>query len=126
MIEMVRSLQVSHNVMEILKAKDNKIKGYIDTFNNCRETGYILKVWQYGDVKLDGKVAIWVHEDRNSDDIVLRYTTKPENVNINNMFSEEVYLNDSEYFRVNHEEEVAEYIIEILEKISSEVKEENK
>lgn len=123
---MVRSLQVSHNVMEILKAKDDKIKGYIDTFNNCRETGYILHVWQYGDVELNGRVAIWVHEHRNSDNIVLRYTTKPEDIDINNMFNDEVDINGTEYFRANQEEEVAQYISKILEDISSKIKKENK
>lgn len=126
MIEMVRSLKVSHDVIEILKTKDNKIKGYIDTFNNCRETGYVLKVWQYGDIELDGKVIIWVHEHRSSDSIVLRYTTKLEDIDINNMFNESVHINGTEHFRVNQEEEVADYIIELLQKIVVEKENEKK
>lgn len=122
MIEMVRSLKISHDVVEILKTKDNKIEGYIDTFNNCRETGYVLQVWKYGETELNGNVRIWVHECRNSDNIVIRYGTKYEDADLNNMFSEEVYRNNTKDFNVNEEEKAAEYIIEILEKICHEKK----
>lgn len=81
MITKTESLKKSERVFalvcdEIAEASDNdkyNICGYLDTFNNCRETGLFLTTYCYENIKnhknVYSYVFVWVYEHRNSDQI---------------------------------------------------------
>ena len=75
------SLRVSERVWDIVAEKigwyvDNgyKLDGYLQPFNNCRETGLFLTItnedWDNKDRVL-GQYYIWVCEARSSDEILV-------------------------------------------------------
>lgn len=118
MISYLRTIRVSQRifdmVMEKIEYKEEdgyEIKGSLETFNNCREQGYFANI--YGNEKNDYKdLYIWVHENRNSDDIVVRWsTTYPEG---KGMFSEDTYRNRSKYFSYNEEHQVVDFIMNLI------------
>ena len=118
MISYLRTIRVSQRifdmVMEKIEYKEEdgyEIKGSLETFNNCREQGYFANI--YGNEKNEYKdLYIWVHENRNSDDIVVRWsTTYPEG---KGMFSEDTYRNRSKYFSYNEEHQVVDFIMNLI------------
>lgn len=143
-----QSLRVSRRVFDFFLEKAEyesengfDLDGYIDTFNNCRETGLrmclmsaIYQRWGE-DVKafiaqdaIWKSIYIWAFEDRHSDSIVVIVS---ENLpSLVGMYSEESYINERKFFNANEYNEAAEYImtrvkaIYALEKIKKE-REEN-
>lgn len=120
MIRYLNSIRVSQRIFDMVMTKiENreecgyKIKGCLNTFNNCREQGYYVDI--YGNEKNDYKsLYIWVHEKRNSDEIVVRWsTTYPE---AKGMFSEDTYKNRSKYFSYNQEHQVVDFIMDLIMK----------
>ena len=118
MISYLRTIRVSQRifdmVMEKIEYKEEDgyvIKGSLETFNNCREQGYFANI--YGNEKNEYKdLYIWVHENRNSDNIVVRWqTTYPEDMG---MFSEDTYRNRSKYFSYNEEHQVVNFIMDLI------------
>lgn len=118
MISYLRTIRVSQRifdmVMEKIEYKEEdgyEIKGSLETFNNCREQGYFANI--YGNEKNEYKdLYIWVHENRNSDNIVVRWqTTYPEDMG---MFSEDTYRNRSKYFNYNEEHQVVNFIMDLI------------
>jgi len=118
MLNYVRSIKVSQRVFDLLGEKiENaeeegyKITCYLNTFNNCREQGYYANV--YGNEKTDYKdLFIWVHENRNSDNIVVRWQTEyPEG---KGMFSEDTYRNRSKYFSYDEEHQAVDFIWDLI------------
>lgn len=70
---------------------DNKLSMRVETFYNCREQGYVLRINEVEDY--NKALCIWVYAQRNSDDptITWDYIIMPkENAN---MFNEESYIN---------------------------------
>ncbi len=118
----IRTIRVSERVFDLVcEELDNeqtnngvKIDGWLETFNNCREQGYVLNLDTF-DFK-NGKATkeslyIWAFESRNSDDIVVSWQTDYPN---NGMFSEETYEKRRKYFRYNELQEAADFIIGLV------------
>jgi hypothetical protein len=80
--------------------------GWLDTFDNCRETGLMLHIIK------DWNKCIWIYQHRSSDDIVVTIG----DTEFNNMYSEDAWHN-SEHFRCGRYDEVADYVINEIEKI---------
>ena len=104
------SLTVSEKVFDLVCEAfkdDPEEKGYFNTFNNCRETGLCLSLYS------DYDNQIWAYECRNSDNIKVTIG-KPEG--LNDMFSEEAWLN-SKSFHYDQEQEAAQYIVDYIKSI---------
>ena len=121
----IRSIKVSERVFDIVgeyltAEKDGdyiKIDGYLETFNNCREQGYVLRVdsCDYNNKnRTTDVIYIWVYENRNSDDIVVahQFNDYPHN----GMFSDETYEKRRKYFDYGHYQEAADYIEKLITK----------
>ena len=123
MIDYAKGILVSKRVFEFvieeidyLNEGGAKLSGYIDTFVNCRETGFYLTLYDTNYDKEDRQkdnLFIWAFESRNSDDIVVIYQTKYPS-NEQNLFSEEAYSNNNRHFRYDEEHKASDYIIEIV------------
>lgn len=120
MLRYLRSVKISQRIFDMvmeeigdLEEDNHHIPGCLNTFNNCREQGYYAEIW--GNKKNDFKdLYIWVHENRNSDDIVVRWSTShPED---KGMFSEDTYKNRSKYFKYNEEHQVVNFIMDLIMK----------
>lgn len=115
------SLRVSERVWDIVAEKigwyvDNgyKLDGYLQPFNNCRETGLFLTItnedWDNKDRVL-GQYYIWVCEARSSDEILV--CMQKEYPEAFHKFGEEAYKN-AKYFHYNQEHEAADYIVKSI------------
>ena len=120
MIRYIDSIIVSKRIFDMVMQKIGnreedgyEIKGSLNTFNNCREQGYYTNI--YGNKENDYQsLYIWVHENRNSDEIVVRWqTTYPED---KGMFSEDTHKNRTKYFHYNEEHEVVAFIMDLIMK----------
>lgn len=120
MINYIDSIKVSKRIFDmVIDEIDDKeycgyeIKGSLNTFNNCREQGYYANI--YGNKENDYQsLYIWVHENRNSDEIVVRWQTDyPED---KGMFNEDTYKNRSKYFSYNEEHQVVDFIMDLIMK----------
>ena len=118
----IRTIQVSERVFDLVcESLDNeqtnngvKIDGQLETFNNCREQGYVLNLdtLDFKNSKATKEsLYIWAFECRNSDDIVVSWQTEYPN---NGMFSEETYKKRREYFRYSGLQEAADFIIDLV------------
>ena len=121
----IRSIKVSERVFDIVgeyltDEKDGnyiKIDGYLETFNNCREQGYVLRVdsCDYDDKNRTADVIyIWVYENRSSDNIVVSYQINEHPYN--GMFSDETYEKRRKLFDYGQYQEAADYIEELIVK----------
>ena len=133
MITEAQSLRVSRRFFDIFKEAIEReeedgliISGYIDTFNNCRETGFrtILYKAEYYDYvdhlktiqnSVYKDIAIWAYENRNSDNLVVIVSTNRGN--INNMYSEESYKGERKFFEAGEYVEAADYAIQRVKEI---------
>lgn len=120
MISYLSTIRVSQRIFDMVMEKIEyreedgyEIRGSLTTFNNCREQGYCANI--YGNENNEYETLyIWVHENRNSDNIVVRWQTDyPED---NGMFSEDTYKNRSKYFSYNEEHKVVDFIMELIMK----------
>ena len=120
MLNYLRSIKVSQRIFDmVMECIDNAneckydIRGFLNTFNNCREQGYYADI--YGLEQNDYQnLYIWVHEHRNSDAIVVRWSTsQPED---NGMYSEDTYNNRSKYFNYDEEHDVVNFIMDLIMK----------
>ena len=112
----INSIRVSESVFDLVCSglddyKDDgvKISGYLQTFNNCREQGYVLTVYStYNNKnKTEKDLYIWVFEARNSDEIVVVNST---NYPMKGMFSDDDYENRT-YFQYHERYNASEFII---------------
>lgn len=118
----IKTVQVSERVFDLVcESLDNeqtnnnvKIDGWLETFNNCREQGYVLHL-NSTDFKnkkrTEENLYVWAFESRNSDDIVVSWQIDYPN---NGMFSDETYKKRREYFRYNGLQEAADFIIDLV------------
>ena len=120
MLNYLRSIKVSQRIFDmVMECIDNAneckydIRGCLNTFNNCREQGYYANI--YGLEQNDYQnLYIWVHEHKNSDAIVVRWSTsQPED---NGMFSEDTCNNRSKYFNYDEEHDVVNFIMDLIMK----------
>ena len=120
MIKYIDSIKVSRRIFDMVMDRISdmeedgyEIKGSLNTFNNCREQGYYANI--YGNENNDYQsLYIWIHEQRNSDEIVLRWQTAyPED---KGMYNEDTHKNRTKYFHYNDEHEVVAIIIDLIMK----------
>lgn len=113
MIRKYESIVVSERVWsyvdEMLEEEDlPRVQGWLDVFNNCRETGYMCKFYSLSEKLLNKKnLCIWVFEHRNSDDIVV---VTSDHATINSMFDADAYTKRI-HFSYDEERRAAKYII---------------
>ena len=88
----------------------------IETFNNCRESGYYLTVYYNGETEQEYPILFWIHEHRNGDSCVVRWGTRKDfeagETNFNNMYSEKIYREQTACFDVFNPYEIADFIAE--------------
>ena len=119
----VRSIKVSERVFDIvceeldLEQTENyiKIDGWLETFNNCREQGYVLTVSTSdfdNENRTKDNLYIWASEARSSDEIVVSWQT--EYPYDRGMFSEDTYENRQKYFHYNQLQEAADFIVNLV------------
>ena len=119
----IRSIQLSERVFDLvcdeldLQATDYgvKISGYLETFNNCREQGYVLHVdsCDFDDPNMTkGQLYIWAFEHRNGDEIVVSWQ---ENYPNKGMFSEETYNERRKCFGYDGYQKAADFIVGLVE-----------
>jgi hypothetical protein len=125
MITKTRSLVVSETVFNLAMLNEDftsECVGSLETFNNCRETGLMLNVWEVGDVYLpvQKSICVWVHECRNSDSIVVRWGFS-EDKDVNNMFSENVHKNQSVSYRVGDYKSAVDCVLDVVRTLSREI-----
>gem|GEM_PF-3331948 len=95
MIFKSQSLVVSETIFNLVLAKDDfcsEFDGSLDTFNNCRETGLVLTVSKRNGEFLESEcenIHIWVHQNRNSDEMAVRWGNSCDKSDYN-MFTNEV------------------------------------
>ena len=117
-----RSVQVSERVFDLVcDHLDNdatedyvRISGYLSTFNNCREQGFVLSVssvdWDNPN-KTGEDIHVWACEARSSDEIMVIWQNNYPN---NGMFSDDAYNNNKKYFHYNELEKAADFIIDLV------------
>lgn len=107
LFDLNRSIKISENFFNALedKLKDVSLDGYYDTFNNCREQGYVLQLYD----RSDNTLNIWASESRNSDNIMI-VTGTNKDIDINKMFSENAYKN-AKYFKCDDYGSAVDYAI---------------
>lgn len=117
-----RSVKVSERVFDLvadgvnyINEDGNKLCGYLNTFNNCRECGFYLGIsdddFDNKD-RVKGSLYVWVFENRNSDNIVVLHQN--EITTCNGMFSDEGYENNRKFFNYDEEYKASEYIIKLI------------
>lgn len=119
MISKIDSIKVSERVFDLLSDEIEKLNkddtneyelnGYLSTFNNCREQGYYLTLYDRKDFD-KGFFYVWVCQDRRSDYILVIIGEQSDKPTMNGMFSEESYKN-AKYFKYDEEHKAVEYII---------------
>ena len=118
----IKTVQVSERVFDLVcedldteQTNNNiKIDGWLETFNNCREQGYVLHLSSTdfkNAKKTEENLYVWAFESRNSDAIVVSWQTDYPN---NGMFSDETYNERRKYFRYNELQEAADFIIDLV------------
>jgi hypothetical protein len=99
-------------VDEMLEEKDlPRVQGWLDVFNNCRETGYMCRFYSFHEKLITKKnLCFWVFEHRNSDDIVVVTSNK---VSANGIFDSDAYAKRA-HFDFDEERRAARYIINTI------------
>ena len=136
MITKTESLKKSERVFalvcdEIAESANNdnyNICGYLDPFNNCRETGLYLTAYYYEDIKshksVYSDIFVWVYEHRNGDGICV--IVSKERPDVNGKFNEKAW-ECTKCFDWDGEHGAADYIIDTLvDMYEAELKKESK
>lgn len=106
---------VCEEVAESLNDDKYNICGYLDTFNNCRETGLYLTAYYYENIKNKKSayfdIFVWVYEHRNGDGIYV--IISKERPDVNGKFNEKAWAS-ARCFDWDGEHGAAEYIVSTL------------
>lgn len=112
MFEKRASLKTSEKFFNLLEKKLKKYNTNLSydlgTFNNCREQGYILTIYE---PHKDG-LCVWACECRNSDRIMV-IVAEETCKDLNNMFDENAY-NSAKYFNYNDYDEATDYAEQLI------------
>lgn len=82
----------------------------VDTFNNCRESGYRLRISKRGK---ETWLIIWMYQNRNSDSIAVSWGGA-EDCDINNMYSIATYRLRTKEFGWREYGKVADFIQDFI------------
>ena len=130
MITKKESLKKSERVFDLIREEiaesenDDKFHlcGYLDTFNNCRETGLYMTAYYYEDIKTHksaySDIFVWVYEHRNGDSICV--IVSKERPNINGQFNDKAW-GTRKCFEWCGEHEAASYIIDTITSMYNEI-----
>ncbi|MBQ8891301.1 MAG: hypothetical protein IJ068_00340 [Bacilli bacterium] len=109
-----KSLQVSERFFNLLEEKlkiyNTKLDYELETFNNYKEQGLILKIYNINDLEL----CIWSCKARSSDNIMV-IAALPECKDDNNLFDNIAYYN-AEYFHHDDFENATNWALNIIKK----------
>lgn len=101
--------KVIRRVANRIKESDLDCEIYVDTFNNCRETGYVYKVY-----RKNKQLYIWTFEHRMSDDIIKVVSFREGSCDKNNMFDDESYVNGYQHYKPNEIKVLADDIARLI------------
>lgn len=101
----------ANTILELLQNADIKEHVVVDTFNNCREQGYKIKLRNPEDY--DYFITIWIYAHRNSDRPTITWTPK---ANYSEVYDEESWTQRTESFNS------CEEAVNRIEKLINEVK----
>lgn len=111
------SLKVSEEFFNVLEDKlTNKashLNGYYKTFNNCREQGLVLTLYN-DDSNTDNDLIIWACQSRNSDQIMVIIGDRSCS-NINDMFND-IAWQKAKYFKYKDYYSATNYAYNIIKK----------
>ncbi len=96
---------------EKLKNASDNLNGYYKTFNNCREQGLMLEI--YDDIH-DSELLIWACECRNSDQIMVILADRSCS-NVNDMFDDKAYRS-ARYFNYEQYDKAVHYAYNVIRK----------
>jgi hypothetical protein len=104
-----RSLELSKMFFDKLENKlDNlDLDGHYNVFNNCREQGLVLTLYNVGNTP---DLNIWACECRNTDDLMIVIGNEKDR-DTNAMFSENAY-NERKFFNVEDVDSALKYVID--------------
>lgn len=119
----IQTIQVSERVFDLVcnqldlyaSEYDVKISGYLETFNNCREQGFVLttSTTDYDGDHTEGLFHTWAFEDRHSDSIVVAHQTEYPN---NGMYDEETWRERRKFFAPGAYDAAANYMFDLIKK----------
>ena len=96
---------------EKLKNISDNLEGYYKTFNNCREQGLMLTIYE---PVADNELLIWACECRNSDDIMV-ITADRSCSDINDMFND-IAWKSARYFKCGEYDKAVNHTYNIIKK----------
>lgn len=106
------SEKVANAIIKEFKNVDTDYEISIDTFNNCRETGYCFKVLN---LNKTGELIIWIYEYRCTDNIIFRYTIDDAWFDKYNKYDDESVIYTYREYKHN---EIKEVIKDVISKIN--------
>lgn len=95
------------NIVDVLLPKEISDNITLETFNNCREQGFVGVDWEKG-------IAVWTYAQRNSDAPTVIIGSTKNFANLNNLFDERAWQTSTSY---KSTEEAAKAIVTALEKL---------
>lgn len=87
------------------------MQGYYKTFNNCREQGLMLTIYE---PTTDNELLIWACESRNSDNIMV-ITADRSCSDINDMFNDTAWRS-AKYFKYDEYDKAVNHVYNIIKK----------
>lgn len=108
-------MEVSQTFFNELEKKlsnvSDSLEGYYKTFNNCREQGLMLTIYE---PTTDNELLIWACECRNSDNIMV-ITADRSCSDTNDMFND-IAWKSAKYFKYNEYDKAVNYTFNIIKK----------
>lgn len=119
MIGIYNTIRVSRIVFDLVDGMlyegcEEKLSCWLETFNNCREQGFVLMATDSFKQKKETytpSIYIWVHEGRNSDAIYVRWQDEYPH---NGMYNDETYTERTKTFNHNEQYQAAEFVMKLL------------
>ena len=96
---------------EKLKNVSDNLEGYYKTFNNCREQGLMLTIYE---PLTDKEILIWACESRNSDNIMVVLADRSCS-NTNDMFND-IAWKSARYFKCGEYDKAVNHTYNIIKK----------
>lgn len=94
---------------EKLKNVSDNLEGYYKTFNNCREQGLMITIYE---PVTDNELLIWACECRNSDDIMV-ITADRSCCDTNDMFND-IAWKSAKYFKCDEYDKAVNYTFNVI------------
>ena len=106
-------MEVSQNFFNKLEQKlknvSDNLQGYYKTFNNCREQGLMLTIYE---PTTDNELLIWACESRNSDNIMV--ITADRTCSDNNDMFNDIAWESAKYFKYDEYDKAVNHTYNII------------